>query len=141
MLRGKQGHIFPWTIAISGTLLLIAIFSSRSGLAQDEVRNFKQPILMVETGGSHAQVRSLIWEDPTTLLSGGLDKVVRAWDLRDEPRLSRTFRPMTWRGPAGIIYAMAMSPGPTWRASGCWPWPALAWKPAAAISRSSGFPE
>ena len=41
-----------------------------------------------------------------------MDKVVRVWDLTDEPRLARTLRPMSWRGPAGIIYAMALSPRP-----------------------------
>ena len=78
--------------------------------AQDEVRNFKQPILMVESGGPHAPVRSLLWQDASTLLSGGMDKVVRVWDLDEGPHLSRTLRPMIWRGPAGIIYAMAPAP-------------------------------
>ena len=36
-------------------------------MAQDEVRNFKKPILTVETGGHHARVRSLVWQDDFTL--------------------------------------------------------------------------
>ena len=70
------------------------------------------PILMVETGGHHARVRSLLWQDDFTLLSGGEDKVVKVWDFHEEPRLSRSIRPMIWRGTAGIIYAMAVSPRP-----------------------------
>jgi WD40 repeat protein len=77
--------------------------------AQDEVRNFRLPILMVETGGHHARVRSLVWQDDSTLLSGGEDKVVRVWDFHEEPRLARSIRPMIWRGPAGIVYAMAVT--------------------------------
>ena len=70
------------------------------------------PILMVETGGHHARVRSLLWQDDFTLLSGGEDKVVKVWDFHEDPRLARSIRPMIWRGPAGIIYAMAVSPRP-----------------------------
>ena len=78
-------------------------------MAQDEVRNFKKPILTVETGGHHARVRSLIWQDDFTLLSGGEDKVVKVWDFHDGARLARSIRPPIWRGPAGTIYAMAMT--------------------------------
>jgi WD40 repeat protein len=81
--------------------------------AQDEVRNFhKTPILVVETGGHHAPVRSLIWQRPFKLLSAGEDKVVKVWDLQDGGRLNQTIRPMIWRGPRGAIYAMALTPKP-----------------------------
>ncbi len=81
--------------------------------AQDEVRNFhKTPILVVETGGHHAPVRSLIWLDPFKLLSAGEDKVVKVWDFQDGGRLNQTIRPMIWRGPRGAIYAMALTPKP-----------------------------
>src|SRR5262249_24253193 len=40
------------------------------------------------------------------------DKVVKVWDFHEEPRLARSIRPMIWRGPAGIIYAMAATPKP-----------------------------
>ena len=70
------------------------------------------PVLMVETGGHHARVRSLVWQDDLTLLSGGEDKVVKVWDFHNDPRLARSIRPMIWRGPAGTIYAMAVSPKP-----------------------------
>jgi len=78
-------------------------------LAQDEVKNFRKPILMVETGGHHARVRSLVWQDSSTLLSGGEDKVVKVWDLQQGQRLARSLRPPIWRGPAGTIYAMSMT--------------------------------
>ena len=81
--------------------------------AQDEVRNFdKTPILMVETGGHHAPVRSLVWLDPFNLFSGGEDKVVKVWDFQAGGRLSRSIRPVIWRGPRGAIYAMAVSSKP-----------------------------
>jgi WD40 repeat protein len=101
-----------------GHALAGALFFSLLGLAcgvgraQDEIRNFKKPLLMVETGGHHAPVRSVIWQDPRTMLTGGLDKVVKVWDLQDGAHLARTLRPMIWRGPAGIIYAIALSPVP-----------------------------
>jgi hypothetical protein len=42
--------------------------------------------LTVETGGHHAWVRSLIWQDSSTLLSGGEDKVVKVRDFRRDLR-------------------------------------------------------
>jgi WD40 repeat protein len=92
--------------------LFLAALPAGPALAQDEVRNFRKPILMVETEGHHARVRSVLWQDEFTLLSGGEDKVVKVWDFHDQPRLARSIRPMIWRGPAGIIYAMAVSPTP-----------------------------
>ena len=77
--------------------------------AQDEVKNYKKPILTVETGGHHARVRSLLWQDASTLLSGGEDKVVKVWDFQNGARLARSLRPPIWRGPSGTIYAMAMT--------------------------------
>jgi WD40 repeat protein len=92
--------------------LLIGALPGGVARAQDEVRNFKSPILLVETGGHHAPVRSLVWQDAMTLLSGGEDKVVKVWDFREDARLAQSIRPMIWRGPAGTIYAMAVSPKP-----------------------------
>jgi WD40 repeat protein len=90
--------------------MLLAASWAGTSAAQDEVRNFKQPILMVDTEGHHAPVKSLIWRNGFSLISGGEDKVVRVWDFRDGPRLVRSIRPMIWRGPAGTIHAMAYSP-------------------------------
>jgi WD40 repeat protein len=85
------------------------ILASPLARSQDEVRNFRKPILMVETGGHHAPVRSLIWQDPFTLLSGGEDKVVKVWDFHADPRLARSIRPPVWRGAAGRIHALAIT--------------------------------
>jgi WD40 repeat protein len=95
-----------------GLAMLIAVLSAGPVRAQDEVANFNTPILMVETGGHHARVRSLVWQDDRTLLSGGEDKVVKVWDFHEAPRLARSIRPMIWRGIVGSIYAMAVSPRP-----------------------------
>src|SRR5689334_14502032 len=79
---------------LAGVALVLVILGPdhpgvRSARGQDEVRNFRRPILAVETGGHHARVRSLAWQDDFTLLSGGEDKVVRVWDFRDGARLVR----------------------------------------------------
>jgi WD40 repeat protein len=97
-------------LALSLTLGF-GFFAASAGTArsQDAVKNFKKPILMVETGGHHARVRSLIWQDGSTLLSGGEDKVVKVWNFQDGARLARSIRPPIWRGAAGIIYAMALT--------------------------------
>src|SRR5258707_14602921 len=108
-IRGQsQG---PWIAA----LMLVSVGIGTEGRivgparAQDEVRNYKKPILTVETGGHHARVRSLVWQDEFTLLSGGEDKVVKVWDVHEGARLTRTIRPPVWRGGAGTIYAMAVT--------------------------------
>lgn len=93
-------------------ILLLFMCGVDLARGQDESRNFEKPILVVETDGHRAPVRSLIWSSAFTLLSGGQDKVVKSWDLRDGNRLASTIRPMIWRGPAGVIYAMALSPRP-----------------------------
>ena len=86
-----------------GSLLL----SPSVARSQDEVRNYRKPILKVETGGHHARVRSLLWRDEETLLSAGEDKLVNVWKLGAEPGLARSLRPPIWRGLAGAIYTMA----------------------------------
>jgi WD40 repeat protein len=98
-------------LAVAVILSWLATTGVQPAQAQDEIRNFsKTPILVVETGGHHAPVRSLVWLDPLKLLSGGEDKVVKVWDFQDGGRLTQTIRPMIWRGPRGAIYAMAVSP-------------------------------
>jgi WD40 repeat protein len=92
---------------------LVALGAGRlpvdSAHAQDEVRNYRKPILTVETGGHHARVRRLVWQDNATLLSGGEDKVVKVWNLQNGGRVARSIRPPIWRGPDGTVYAIAMS--------------------------------
>jgi WD40 repeat protein len=92
--------------------LVLCALAGRPALGQDEVRNFRKPILVVETEGHHAPVRSLVWRSPFSLVSAGQDKVAKVWDFRDGPRLLRTIRPMIWRGPVGVIYALALAGRP-----------------------------
>lgn len=111
-IRGEaHGGARPWISALVLVLLGIGTQGPIVGpaAAQDEVKNYKKPILTVETGGHHGRVRSLLWQDASTLLGGGEDKVVKVWDFQIGPRLARSLRPPIWRGPAGTIYAMAMT--------------------------------
>ena len=94
-------------------LALLFGLQSEPAAGQAEVRNFTQPIPMLNTGGHSAPVRGLIFAPPDglQLLSAGLDKIVNIWNLREAPpALARTIRPRIWRGYAGAIYAMALSP-------------------------------
>src|SRR4051794_10144198 len=86
---------------------------SAQAVAQLDLREITQPIPVVNSGGHSAPVRSLIFANPdgSRLLSGGLDKIVNVWELgAPRPRLVQTIRPRIWRGYAGAIYAMALSP-------------------------------
>jgi WD40 repeat protein len=98
----------------------VALWASACGLlgpvaggavAQEQIRRFADPILVVNTGGHSAPVRALLFTpDGSQLLSSGMDKVVNVWDLGGgHPHLSRTLRPLIWRGPRGAIYALALS--------------------------------
>ena len=90
----------------------LLLFGGGVARSQDGASSYRKPVLVVETEGHHAPVRSLIWPDNATLISTGLDKVVKVWDFADVdvPKLVRTIRPPVWRGPAGILYAAAFSP-------------------------------
>ncbi len=102
--RVSRGRFVIGLICLGGLL-----FAPETACAQDEVRNYRKPILRVETGGHHSRVRSVLWWDEETLLTAGEDKLVNVWDLRAEPRLARSLRPPIWRGLAGSIYAIAAS--------------------------------
>ena len=80
--------------------------------AQERLSDFSGPILVLNTGGHHAPIRSLVFTpDGGQLLSGGLDKVVNVWGLQTaKPTLDATIRPPIWRGPRGAIQAVALSP-------------------------------
>src|SRR5262249_19333847 len=87
-------------------LLTCAIgLAPRIARAQAEVRFFHgRPIRVTDTGGPHAPVRSLVWQDGFTLITAGEDKAVKVWSMRDGPRLVQTIRPSIWRGFAGSIF-------------------------------------
>src|SRR5271167_3855925 len=78
--------------------------------AQDQLRDFTRPILVLNTGGHHAPIRSLIFTpDSGQLLTAGLDKVINVWSLQGgKPALQATIRPPIWRGAAGEIHALAL---------------------------------
>ena len=124
--RVSRGRIVSCLICL-GSLLL----APEVACAQDEVRNYRMPILRVETGGHHARVRSILWEDEETLLTAGEDKLVNVWDLKAEPRLARSLRPPIcagWRGR----FTRSPLPSPTLRASRTWRWRDTALRTAAA---------
>jgi WD40 repeat protein len=103
-----------WLLAsVAWALLFVELAAGRAN-AQAQVRNYPtQPILVLNTGGHHAPVRSLIFsaDDGSQLLSAGMDKLVNVWSLAEgRPNLARTIRPPIWRGYRGVIYAMALSP-------------------------------
>lgn len=96
-----------------GAFLLISAMWGGRADAQANLGDITQPIPVVNSGGHSAPVRSLIFTaaDGSTLISGGMDKVVNVWRLGEpRPRLAQTIRPRIWRGYAGSIYTMALSP-------------------------------
>ncbi|HEX8199472.1 MAG TPA: WD40 repeat domain-containing protein, partial [Isosphaeraceae bacterium] len=80
--------------------------------AQAQVRERTRPIVALDTGGHHAPVQAVaVTPDGRELISGGLDKVIGVWSIGDgQPERTRTIRPPIWRGLAGAIYALALSP-------------------------------
>ena len=102
---------WPSTRSLLAVLVLAGL--STTAAAQDRAPGFDtQPILVLDTGGHNAPVRRLIFtRDETKLLSAGDDKVVRVWDLTVNPPVRGwTIRPPIWRGRAGAIHGMALSP-------------------------------
>ncbi len=100
-----------WPVGLALSLSLFAT-GVRPVNAQDQVRNFTQPILVQDSDGHHAMVRALIFptEDGSQLLSGGADKVIHLWSLGDGRTTPlRTIRRPIWRGMAGQIDTMALS--------------------------------
>jgi WD40 repeat protein len=82
--------------------------------AQDE----GGPLLMLDTGGHMAKIRSLAFTPAgKQLVSAGLDKVIRVWDWQ-AGRTVRTIRGQVGPGDEGQIYAMALSPDGRWLAAG-----------------------
>jgi len=95
-------------------VVLSAIVTTRAEQAsgQAEVRDPSRPILVLNPGGHGAPVQALTFaKGGAQLLSGGMDKVVHIWNVVGEsPSLGGTIRPPIWRGPRGVIYALALSP-------------------------------
>ena len=75
---------------------------------------FTDPVLILAGEGHQAPVRSMTFTpDGAQLLTGGMDKVVRVWNLGPgRTRLARTLRPPNWRGGRGQVNALSLSPRP-----------------------------
>jgi WD40 repeat protein len=92
-------------------LVLVAAWGPPAG-AQDQIRRFTDPILVLDTGGHHGSIRDLEFTpDGLGLISAGRDKVAYLWDLDGRPPgRSGAIRPAIWRGQRGSINALALSP-------------------------------
>jgi WD40 repeat protein len=104
---------FAALATVVGTWGMLGLGAGQAA-GQAQVRDFPTlPILVLNTGGHNAPVRSLVFAEPdgSQLLSAGMDKVANEWTLSGgRAALSRTIRPPIWRGYRGVIYAMALSP-------------------------------
>ena len=89
-----------------------------STLAHGQDKPIDKPILMLDTGGHQASIRSITFTpDGNHLISAGDDKVVRVWDWR-AGKTVRTIRGQVGPGSEGRILAMALSPDGRWLAVG-----------------------
>jgi WD40 repeat protein len=82
-----------------------------------------KPVLQLEAGGPTAAVTAMVFSgDGKTLYVGGLDKVVRVWEVEAENKgawaLKRSFRVPIGPGVSGAINALALSPDGRWLAVG-----------------------
>jgi WD40 repeat protein len=80
--------------------------------AQEGLDGYGRPILTRNGQGHFATIKDLVFTpDGRELLSAGLDKVIHVWDLAAaENRPVRTLRPPIFRGEAGQITSIALSP-------------------------------
>ncbi len=110
--RARQGGS-PSGVSLLMALAVWVLIIGPAADGQDRAIDFvEKPILVLDTGGHHAPVRRLIFtKDESRLLSAGDDKVVRVWDITGAtPTLGWTIRPRIWRGSAGAINALALTP-------------------------------
>ena len=78
------------------------------------------PVPMLDTGGHMAEIRALAFTpDGSQIVSASDDKTIRVWDV-STGKTVRVIRGEVGAGPAGAIYAMALSPDGKWLAAGGW---------------------
>ena len=76
------------------------------------------PILQLDTGGHMAKFSGIAFTpDGRQLVSASEDKTIRVWDLASGKTV-RTIRGESAPGPAGKVFAMALSPDGKWLAAG-----------------------
>src|SRR5262249_24077562 len=111
MPGSTQVHHGRWLGFTLAGLVLAGFGGALTVQAQEQIRDFTRPILVLNPVGHHAPVRSLVFTPEGQLFSGGLDKVVNVWRVKGaRPALEATIRPPIWRSMAGTIYALALSP-------------------------------
>ena len=78
----------------------------------------ERPVLQLDTGGHMAMIQGIAFTpDGRQLVSASDDKTIRVWDLASGKTV-RTIRGESAPGPAGKVYAMALSPDGKWLAAG-----------------------
>jgi len=76
------------------------------------------PLPMLDTGGHMAKINAIAFTpDGRQLVSASDDKTIRVWDLASGKTV-RTIRGESAPGPAGKVFAMALSPDGKWLAAG-----------------------
>src|SRR5215471_6883094 len=90
-------------VSVKQMFWLASLLLQRAAMADD-------PVLVIDTGGHTAPVRSVLFTgDSRYLVSAGDDKVARVWDV-STGRTARAFRGQIGKGVEGMIYAAALSP-------------------------------
>ncbi len=106
-------RVVVW-VALAAAMLAAGAAAVRAGEAAG------QPRLMLDTGGHMALIRDVTFTpDGRQIVSASDDKVIRVWDVATGKTL-RTIRGEAALGPAGKVYAMALSPDGKWLAAGGW---------------------
>ncbi|MFO1167805.1 MAG: WD40 repeat domain-containing protein [Rhodoblastus sp.] len=101
------GRAARWLSRLAAILLAVPAFAA--DLSRD-------PLLMIDSGGHTALVRSLLFtKDGARIVSAADDKTIRVWDWRAGKTERQIFVPAA-NGEFGKVYALALSPDEKWLA-------------------------